>query len=66
MYFPCDMSIHARGIAAEIPPVEDCDDAGPLIVIHDLPFTRMRALRRSGAEVWPGAWQDAHVGIVEV
>lgn len=66
MYLPCDMSIEARGIAAEIPPVADCVDAGPLMVIRDLPLTHMRALRRSGAEVWPGAWQDAHVSINEV
>lgn len=66
VYLPCDTSIEARGIAAEIPPVDRCDDAGPLMVVRDLPLARLRALRRSGAEVWPGAWQDAHVGIIEV
>lgn len=66
LYLPCDASIDPGGIAAEIPPTHTCDDAGPLLVVSDVPVARLRALRRSGAEVWPGAWQDAHVSIVEV
>jgi predicted amidohydrolase len=66
MYLPCDVNIGPRGVAVEIPPVDHCDDAGPLVVAHDLPIKRLRELRCSGAEVWPGAWQDAHVSIVEL
>lgn len=66
MYLPCDMSIGPEGVAAAIPPISGCDDTGPLIVAPELPIARLRALRRGGAEVWPGAWHDAHVSIVEV
>ncbi|MDX1434215.1 MAG: nitrilase-related carbon-nitrogen hydrolase [Gammaproteobacteria bacterium] len=65
MYLPCDSSISPDGIAAEIPPGDSRDDAGPLLVATNLPLDRMRALRGSGAEVWPGAWSAGHVEIVE-
>jgi predicted amidohydrolase len=65
MYLPCDGSIGPNGVAAEIPPADGSDDSGPLLVVPDLPIGRMRALRRGGAEVWPGAWHGDHVGIIE-
>jgi predicted amidohydrolase len=66
MYLPCDGSIGPHGVAAEIPPADGADDAGPLLIVPDLPIGRMRALRHGGADVWPGAWHGEHVSIVEV
>lgn len=65
MYLPCDAAIGASGVAAEIPPRDGSDDAGPMLVASGLPLARLRALRSSGAEVWPGAWSGGHVDIVE-
>ena len=65
MYLPSDTAIGPDGIATLLPPVDGCADSGPLVVTPELPIARLRELRRGGAEVWPGAWQDTHVSIVE-
>ncbi len=67
LYLPCDTSIDPGGVAVEIPPADGAGrgDAGPLVITPAIPVSRLRALRRTGAEVWPGAWQDDHVNIIE-
>ena len=59
VYLPCDRAFTSTGIAAEFPPIDRHEDRGPMLVVPDVPIARMRALRRTGAEVWPGAWHAA-------
>jgi predicted amidohydrolase len=66
VYLPSDMGIGPDGVAVSVPPIDSCDDAGPLVVAPELPIARLRELRRGAAEVWPGAWRDTHVDIVEM
>jgi predicted amidohydrolase len=65
VYLPCDRAFTSTGIAAEFPPIDRHEDRGPMLVVPDVPIARMRALRRAGAEVWPGAWQGEHISIHE-
>lgn len=64
-YLPCEPHLGHTGVAAEVPPRTEADGPGPLLVVRDLPLAELRALRRGGAEVWPGAWRDDHVRVVE-
>ncbi len=65
LYLPCERAFTSTGIAAEFPPIDRHDDRGPMLVVPDVPIARMRDLRRTGAEVWPGAWHGDHVSINE-
>ena len=62
-YLPCEESLGATGVAAEIPAAAACDGPGPLLIARDLPLGRIRALRAAGAEAWPGAWSANHLAI---
>jgi predicted amidohydrolase len=64
-YIPCETSLGSSGIAAEVPPAAACEGPGPLLIARDLPVGRIRALRRAGAEAWPGAWPADHLAIEE-
>lgn len=65
VFLPCEEALGHRGIAAEVPPADSIDGPGPLLIARELPIGRIRALRSSGAEVWPGAWSAGHVTIAE-
>lgn len=65
VFLPCEEALGHRGIAAEIPPADSAEGAGPLLIARDLPIGHIRALRATGAEVWPGAWSAGHVTIAE-
>ena len=61
-FLPCEEQFGHTGILAHMPPGYETPDAGPLL-ISELPLGRIRALRQSGAEVWPGAFDACPVTI---
>jgi predicted amidohydrolase len=63
VYVPCEPTLGSHGVLADTGPLEPDDGAGPLVVVGDVPLGAIRALRRSGAEVWPGAWDAGDVRI---
>ncbi len=56
VFLPCEESLGFVGLHDQIPPVESCDDEGPMLIARDVPLGEIRRLREGGAEVWPGAW----------
>ncbi|MDX1527462.1 MAG: carbon-nitrogen hydrolase, partial [Gammaproteobacteria bacterium] len=64
-YFPRDNTLGTTRVWAEIPLASDVDGPGPVLLAKDLPTGRIAELRDAGAEVWPGAWDAAHVEFVE-
>lgn len=65
VYLPCEPALGHVGIAVERLGIAESDDSGPLVIARDLPLGTVRALRRGGAEVWPGPWPAHHVRLVE-
>lgn len=65
LFLPCEERLGSHGRAAEIAPVGRHDSYGPLL-LADIPLAALDALRGGEAEVWPGAWDAAHVDVVEV
>jgi hypothetical protein len=65
VYLPCEPGLGHVGVAVEALWAAQADGEGPLVVARDLPLGTVRALRHGDAEVWPGAWAAAHVGITE-
>lgn len=63
-YLPCEEAFGHTGTLACVPPASAAKDAGPLLVAT-LPLGAIRAMRRGGAEVWPGAWSPNHVTVTE-
>lgn len=66
VYLPCEPGLGSNGIHAEIPMLKEADGDGPLLIARDVPVGACRALRRSGAEAWPGAWGADHVTLEHV
>ena len=64
-YVPSDNALGTTGVWAEIPLQSSVEGPGPVLVAKHLPVGRMAELRQAGAEVWPGAWNAAHVEFVE-
>ncbi|MGF1608063.1 MAG: nitrilase-related carbon-nitrogen hydrolase [Kiloniellales bacterium] len=64
-YLPCEEVLGHSGVAAELPPSDQAEGAGPMLIARDLPVAEVRALRAGRAEVWPGAWSAAHVTVGE-
>jgi hypothetical protein len=64
-YLPCEPSLGYLGVAVDRRGIEAAGDGGPLVIVRDLPLGTIRAMRRGGAEVWPGAWPASHVNVVE-
>jgi len=64
-FLPCEMTPGLDGIAAEISPITNSHDSGPLLIARDLPLGALRRFRRSGAQVWPGPWDAGHVTILD-
>ena len=64
LFLPCEEPLGSHGRAAEIPPVATTEGVGPFM-LADIPLATLDALRDGGAEVWPGAWDAAHVDLVE-
>ena len=65
VYLPCEPSLGANGVHAEIPMLAESDGDGPLLIARDVPVGACRALRRNGAEAWPGPWDAGHVRLDE-
>ncbi len=63
VYLPCEEALGGTGTLAALPPRGSTDDAGPLLVVRDLPVDAVRRMRAGEARVWPGAWSAAHVTI---
>jgi len=61
VYLPCEEMLGHKGVAAELPPSDRAEGAGPLLLARDLPLDTIRELRGGRAEVWPGAWDAGHV-----
>lgn len=66
VYLPCEPSLGANGIHSEIPMLKETEGDGPLLIARDVPVGACRALRRSGAEAWPGPWSADHVALEHV
>ena len=66
VYLPCEPAFGDTGIAAETPPRDAANDAGPMTICRDVPLARIRECRRKrGGEVWPGAWTADHIVVAE-
>lgn len=63
VYVPCEPALGFTGLHAELPPVSEDEGAGPFLIVRDVPIGQIRALRRYGAEVWPGPWDALSVEI---
>jgi predicted amidohydrolase len=66
VYLPCEPGLGANGIHAEIPMLAESEGDGPLLIARDVPVGACRALRRAGAEAWPGPWSADHVKLEQV
>lgn len=64
-YLPCERELGSSGLLIEDGPYDGADGPGPLTLVH-LPLGLIRELRDGAAEVWPGAWTAAHVGVETV
>lgn len=62
LYLPCEEELGFKGLAAEYPPTDGLEGQEPFVVA-EVPFARIRQLKSGAAEVWPGAWNAAHVRI---
>lgn len=61
-YVPCEEEFGHTGTLASLPPVYDAPEAG-LLLVAKLPLGAIRAMRKGGAEVWPGAFSAAQIAI---
>jgi predicted amidohydrolase len=61
LFLPCEESLGYVGLHDQIPPVDACEDEGPMLIARDVPLAEIRRLREGAAEVWPGAWSAEHV-----
>ena len=66
VYLPCEPSLGSNGIHTEIPMLKETGGDGPLLIASDVPVGACRALRRAGAEAWPGPWDADHVTLEHV
>jgi predicted amidohydrolase len=64
VYIPCEPDLGYTGILLETPPTDGRNGEEPFAIV-DLPIATIRRLRAEGAEVWPGAWEAAHIEIAE-
>lgn len=63
LFVPCEPELGMTGVLEELPPRSSGDDPGPILVA-DVPVETIRAKRDAATgEVWPGAWDAAHVRI---
>jgi predicted amidohydrolase len=63
VYIPCENDLGCTGTLAETPPIGNTPDAGPLLVVKDLPIAAIRRMRAGAAGVWPGQWSARHLAI---
>ncbi|MEE9301767.1 MAG: nitrilase-related carbon-nitrogen hydrolase [Alphaproteobacteria bacterium] len=61
VYGPCEESLGSTGVLGSLPPQGHDEGDGPMLVVKDLPIAEVRAMRKGGAYVWPGAWSGEHV-----
>jgi len=66
VYLPCEPGLGSSGIHSEIPMLTETEGDGPLLIARDVPVGACRALRRNGAEAWPGPWAADHVTLEQV
>ncbi|MGM0561271.1 MAG: nitrilase-related carbon-nitrogen hydrolase [Pseudomonadota bacterium] len=64
LFLPCEPELGDDGDGGSLPGLDSCDDEGPVLSV-DIPIERLRALRRGGAEVWPGPWSARHIELSE-
>ncbi len=62
-FTPCEAALGHDGTAAAIGPWDRAEGPGPMLIARDLPVGKVRAMRRGGAEVWPGPWNADHLTI---
>ncbi len=63
-YVPCEEVLGHTGTWADIGPRDRVAGPGPVLMARDLPIATLRALRRGGAEVWPGTWRAQHIQVI--
>ncbi len=51
---PCETELGSTGVWAETGPLAATAGDGPLLIAREVPLARLRRLRSTGAEVWPG------------
>lgn len=64
VYIPCEPALGMTGILLETPPTDGRQGEEPFDIV-DIPIATIRRLRAAGAEVWPGAWDAAHIATAE-
>lgn len=63
VYIPCENDLGFTGTLAELPPIGNAPDDGPLLVAKNLPLAQIRRMRAGAAGVWPGQWSAKHLTI---
>ncbi len=63
VYIPCENELGFTGTLAELPPIGNASDDGPMLVVKDLPLAQIRRMRAGAAGVWPGQWSAKHLTI---
>lgn len=66
VYLPCEEALGYLGLGPATPITDKAEGPGPYLLCRDLPLGFVRGLRRAGAEVWPGAWNAAHLTIEDM
>ncbi len=66
VFLPCEEALGFLGLGPTTGIVTGDAGPGPYLLCRDLPLGFVRGLRRDGAEVWPGAWNAAHLTIEEM
>jgi predicted amidohydrolase len=66
IYLPCEEALGYLGLGPATRISDKADGLGPYLLCRDLPLGLVRGLRRAGAEVWPGAWNAAHLVIEDL
>lgn len=64
LFLPCEPELGSDGDGGSLPGRDVAPDEGPVLTV-DIPIERLRALRRSGTEVWPGPWSARHIELSE-
>ena len=63
VYTPCEAGLADGGFLAGTGRLDGHHGDGPTLAVPDLPLAAVRAMRRGGAEVWPGPWDAAAIAI---
>lgn len=63
VFIPCEQQFGYTGLFAETPVHAKSAGIGKILWAKNIPVGKIRALRRSKPEVWPGPWDAHHVNV---